>query len=137
MNIIPPLCINTFGCSSHFVANLGALRKWRLERGWDPNNPTRRIIAAEACEHIVVLNKRDLVPEWGTEVKFLLLRYRKASSKRIFSLLEPFRLAMANKFPHQRLLFASWQRPRDIRNLSEILVSMLYLFQFSADGRPC
>lgn len=32
----------------------------------------------------MVLNKRDLVPEWGTEVKFLLLRYRKASSKRIF-----------------------------------------------------
>ncbi|KIK06449.1 hypothetical protein K443DRAFT_674428 [Laccaria amethystina LaAM-08-1] len=81
----------------------GALRKWRLERGWDPNNPTRRIIAAEACEHIVVLNKRDLVPEWGTE---------------------PFRLAMAKKFPHQRLLFASWQRPRDIRNLSEILVNI-------------
>ncbi|KAF8814701.1 P-loop containing nucleoside triphosphate hydrolase protein [Phlegmacium glaucopus] len=81
----------------------GALRKWRLERGWDPNNPTRRIVAVEACEHIVVLNKRDLVPEWG---------------------MEPFRRAMSNKFPHQQLIFASWHRPRDIRNLSEILVNI-------------
>jgi hypothetical protein len=53
-----------------FISGLGALKKWRLERGWDPNNPTRRIVAVEACEHIVVLNKRDLVPEWGMEVKF-------------------------------------------------------------------
>lgn len=34
---------------------------------------------------------------------------------------------MAKKFPDQQMLFASWQRPRDIRNLSEILVSMLLL----------
>ena len=50
------------------ISGLGALKKWRLERGWDPNNPTRRIVAVDACEHIVVLNKRDLVPEWGMEV---------------------------------------------------------------------
>ncbi|KAF8882509.1 P-loop containing nucleoside triphosphate hydrolase protein [Gymnopilus junonius] len=81
----------------------GALNKWRLERGWDPNNPGRRFLAVEACEHIVVLNKRDLVPEWG---------------------LEPFRKAMAKKYPHQQLFFASWQRPRDIRDLSEILVNI-------------
>ncbi|CAA7269952.1 unnamed protein product [Cyclocybe aegerita] len=81
----------------------GALKKWRLERGWDPNHPGRRTIAVEACEHIVVLNKRDFVPEWG---------------------MEPFRKAMAKKFPHQQMLFASWQRPRDIRNLSEILVNI-------------
>ena len=49
-------------------SGLGALKKWRLERGWDPNNPMRRIVAVEACEHIVVLNKRDLVPAWGMEV---------------------------------------------------------------------
>jgi ribosome biogenesis GTPase A len=29
---------------------------------------------------------------------------------------------MASKFPEQQVLFASWQRPRDIRNLSEMLV---------------
>ncbi|TFK41583.1 P-loop containing nucleoside triphosphate hydrolase protein [Crucibulum laeve] len=81
----------------------GALRKWRNERGWDPNHPGRRIMATEACEHIVVLNKRDLVPEWG---------------------MEPFTNAMAKKFPHQRLLFASWQRPKDIRTLSDLLVSI-------------
>ncbi|KAF9467935.1 P-loop containing nucleoside triphosphate hydrolase protein [Collybia nuda] len=81
----------------------GALQKWRIERGWDPNNPTRRIVNTGACERIVVLNKRDLVPEWG---------------------MEPFRNAMAKKFPDQQMLFASWQRPRDIRNLSEILVKI-------------
>ena len=57
---------------------LGALKKWRLERGWDPNNPTRRLMSVEACEHIVVFNKRDLVLEWGIEVQFwnLLLNIR-------------------------------------------------------------
>lgn len=29
-----------------------------------------------ACERIVVLNKRDLVPEWGMEVELLLLILR-------------------------------------------------------------
>ncbi|KAF9480578.1 P-loop containing nucleoside triphosphate hydrolase protein [Pholiota conissans] len=81
----------------------GALRKWRLERGWDPNNPGRRFFAVEACEHIVVLNKRDIVPEWG---------------------LEPFQKAMEKKFPHQRLHFASCQRQKDIRNLSDMLVKI-------------
>ncbi|KAJ7719194.1 P-loop containing nucleoside triphosphate hydrolase protein [Mycena maculata] len=79
----------------------GALQKWRLERGWDPNDATRRVVNSSACERIVVLNKRDLVPEWG---------------------LEPFRKAMSSRFPDQQFLFASWQRPRDIRNLSEMLV---------------
>ncbi|KAF5379070.1 hypothetical protein D9615_005948 [Tricholomella constricta] len=81
----------------------GALQKWRLERGWDPNNTNRRIVNTGACERIIVLNKRDLVPEWG---------------------MEPFRQAMAKKFPDQQMLFASWQRPRDIRNLSELLVNI-------------
>ncbi|KAF5368683.1 hypothetical protein D9757_010220 [Collybiopsis confluens] len=81
----------------------GALRKWRLERGWDANDPTRRIINAGPCERLVVLNKRDLVPEWG---------------------MEPFRLAMAKKCPDQQVLFASWQRPRDIRDLSHTLVDI-------------
>lgn len=81
----------------------GALRKWRMERGWDPNDPTKRNVSVQPCEHIVVLNKRDLVPAWG---------------------MEPFQKAMEKKFPHQRLLFASWHRPRDIRTLNEILVNI-------------
>ncbi|KXN91562.1 Mitochondrial GTPase 1 [Leucoagaricus sp. SymC.cos] len=81
----------------------GALQTWRTERGWDPNTPGRRVLKTQACEHIVVLNKRDLVPEWG---------------------MEPFRRAMFSKFPEQRLFFASWHRPRDIRTLSEMLVSI-------------
>jgi hypothetical protein len=52
-------CLTTFA---------GALRKWRLERGWDPNDPSKRIVSVQACEHIVVFNKRDLVPSWGMEV---------------------------------------------------------------------
>ncbi|KIK52847.1 hypothetical protein GYMLUDRAFT_49693 [Collybiopsis luxurians FD-317 M1] len=85
----------------------GALRKWRLERGWDANDPTRRIVDAGPCERLVVLNKRDLVPEWG---------------------MEPFRLAMARKCPEQQVIFASWQRPRDIRNLSKTLVDVAHKY---------
>ncbi|KAF5369096.1 hypothetical protein D9758_003074 [Tetrapyrgos nigripes] len=81
----------------------GALRKWRLERGWDPNDPGRRIVNAAPCERIVVLNKRDLVPEWG---------------------MEPFRQAMSKKLPGQQIIFASWQKPRDIRYLSKTLVNI-------------
>jgi ribosome biogenesis GTPase A len=80
-----------------------ALRKWRLQRGWDPTDPTRRIVDSRACERIVVFNKRDFVPEWG---------------------LQPFRAAMASRFPGQQILFSSGQRPRDIKSLSDILVSM-------------
>ncbi|KAJ4470601.1 P-loop containing nucleoside triphosphate hydrolase protein [Lentinula edodes] len=80
-----------------------ALRKWRLERGWDANDPTRRIINAGPCERLVVLNKRDLVPEWG---------------------MEPFRLAMTKKCPDQQVIFASWHRPRDIRDLNKTLVDI-------------
>lgn len=81
----------------------GALRQWQLERGWDANQPGRRVLNNSACEHIVVLNKRDLVSEWG---------------------MEPFRRAMANKFPEQRVLFASWHRSRDIRQLGELLANI-------------
>ncbi|KAF8138085.1 P-loop containing nucleoside triphosphate hydrolase protein [Mycena galopus ATCC 62051] len=84
----------------------GALQKWRLERGWDPNDPTRRVINSVACERIVVLNKRDLVPEWG---------------------LEPFRRAMSTRFPDQQFFFASWQRPKDIKHLSEMLLNVLVI----------
>ncbi|KAJ7359266.1 P-loop containing nucleoside triphosphate hydrolase protein [Mycena albidolilacea] len=90
----------------------GALQKWRLERGWDPNNPTRRVIDSVACERIVVLNKRDLVPEWG---------------------LEPFRRAMSTRFPDQQFLFTSWQRPRDIKNLSEILVNIAKKYPYAME----
>ena len=37
---------------------------------------------------------------------------------------------MEQKFPYQRVLFTSWHRPRDIRNLSEILVSRLMFLLF-------
>ncbi|KAJ3980903.1 P-loop containing nucleoside triphosphate hydrolase protein [Lentinula detonsa] len=81
----------------------GALRKWRLERGWDANDPTRRVINAAPCERLVVFNKRDLVPEWG---------------------MEPFRLAMTRKCPGQQFIFASWHKPRDIRDLNRTLVNI-------------
>ncbi|KAF8234985.1 P-loop containing nucleoside triphosphate hydrolase protein [Tricholoma matsutake] len=90
----------------------GALHKWRTERGWDPSNPNRRIVVTGACEHIVVLNKRDLVPEWG---------------------MEPFRNAMARKLPGQRTFFASWQRPQDIRDLSTMLVNIAKQYPHSME----
>ncbi|KAK7039493.1 mitochondrial GTPase 1 [Favolaschia claudopus] len=90
----------------------GALRKWRLERGWDPNEPTRRIINSTACERIVVFNKRDLVPEWG---------------------LEPFRNAMSKRFPDQQFFFASWQRPRDIKTLNEMLVNIAEKYPYAME----
>ncbi|KAJ7512698.1 P-loop containing nucleoside triphosphate hydrolase protein [Mycena galericulata] len=90
----------------------GALQKWRLERGWAPNDATRRVVNSSACERIVVLNKRDLVPEWG---------------------LEPFRKAVSSRFPDQQFLFASWQRPRDIRNLSEMLVNIAKKYPYAME----
>ncbi|KAF9219523.1 hypothetical protein BS17DRAFT_804390 [Gyrodon lividus] len=92
----------------------GAIRKWRAERGRGPT-----VIAPSSplgtggdavpgyggmiCERIVVLNKRDLVPEWGVE---------------------PFRRAMASRFPDQIVHFASCNKPRDIKTLSELLVNI-------------
>ncbi|KAJ7100248.1 P-loop containing nucleoside triphosphate hydrolase protein [Mycena belliarum] len=90
----------------------GALQKWRLERGWDPNDAGRRIVDSSACERIVVLNKRDLVPEWG---------------------LEPFCKAMSSRFPDQQTLFASWQRPRDIRDLSDMLVNIAKKYPYAME----
>ncbi|KDQ58444.1 hypothetical protein JAAARDRAFT_129128 [Jaapia argillacea MUCL 33604] len=94
----------------------GALEKWRLDRGRIPMAHRRFLSPHQtsspsspgsagptACEHVVVFNKRDLVPEWG---------------------LEPFRQAMASKFPEQQFFFASWHRPRDIKALNELLVSI-------------
>lgn len=55
------------------------------------------------CERIIVLNKRDLVPEWG---------------------MEPFRRAMASRFPEQIIHFASCNRREDIKSLSALLVNI-------------
>jgi hypothetical protein len=67
-----------------------------------------------------VLNKRDFVPEWGVEV----IHYIIYSPCRLMSLkMQPFRRAMKAKFPDQAVHFASCNKPRDIRSLSEMLVS--------------
>ena len=61
---------------SHADENLpGALRKWRTERlslagsAADPTDPSLVNGTRIACERIVVFSKRDLVPEWGIEVR--------------------------------------------------------------------
>lgn len=41
--------------------------------------------------------------------------------------LQPFKKAMQSKFPGQRVMFASWQKSKDIMDLNKTLVSM-YLF---------
>lgn len=53
----------------------GALRKWRAERmslagsAADLIDPSPVNGTRIACERIVVFSKRDLVPEWGIEVR--------------------------------------------------------------------
>ncbi|XP_006463477.1 hypothetical protein AGABI2DRAFT_74137 [Agaricus bisporus var. bisporus H97] len=79
------------------------LRAWKTERGWDPQTPGQRNFKSLACEHIVVLNKRDLVPEWG---------------------LKPFHRAMETKFPEQRLVFSSMHKRRDVHALIQMLVNI-------------
>ncbi|KAG1736080.1 P-loop containing nucleoside triphosphate hydrolase protein [Suillus paluster] len=91
----------------------GAINKWRAERGhhstqfppFSPLTPANSSLGygGPICERIVVLNKRDFVPEWGVE---------------------PFRRAMKAKFPDQTVHFASCNKPRDIKSLSEMLVSI-------------
>ncbi|KAH9947550.1 P-loop containing nucleoside triphosphate hydrolase protein [Amylocystis lapponica] len=90
----------------------GALQKWRSERGGNKADsgsvaamptPFPSASFGPVCERIVVFNKRDLVPQWG---------------------IEPFQKAMAAKYPDQRVFFASWNRPRDIKMLNDMLVNI-------------
>ncbi|KAK1232467.1 Mitochondrial GTPase 1 [Marasmius sp. AFHP31] len=110
----------------------GALRKWRTERGYDPQNPARRLFDAGVCERLVVLNKRDLVPEWGMEVGRYPLRFTSTLDAH-YPLAKPFRKAMATKFPDQEVIFASWHRPRDIRDLSDRLVNIAKRHPYSTE----
>ncbi|KAG6332110.1 hypothetical protein ID866_6978 [Astraeus odoratus] len=90
------------------------IRKWRAERGkgTSPSQTQDRSVGGSppasehggmTCERIVVLNKRDLVPDWG---------------------MEPFRRAMAARFPEQIIHFASCNRREDIKSLSTLLVNI-------------
>ncbi|CAK5274765.1 unnamed protein product [Mycena citricolor] len=88
------------------------LKRWRLERGWDPQDPTRRIADSVGCERIVVFSKRDLVPDWG---------------------MEPFRRAMQSRFPDQKFMFASFNRGRDIRKLSDTLVEIAKRYPYAME----
>ncbi|KAA1472094.1 P-loop containing nucleoside triphosphate hydrolase protein [Dentipellis sp. KUC8613] len=83
----------------------GALQRWRTERVRlsEQASATAPQAAPRVCERVVVFSKRDLVPEWG---------------------LQPFCDAMAAKFPDQRVLFASWNKPRDLKLLRNLLVSI-------------
>ncbi|KAI0760129.1 P-loop containing nucleoside triphosphate hydrolase protein [Fomes fomentarius] len=87
----------------------GALRKWRRERGVGPSSGYSLDGSAAGssngtvCERVVVFSKRDLVPEWG---------------------IKPFQRAMVAKYPDQKTFFASWNRTRDIKALSELLVNI-------------
>ncbi|KAI0739081.1 P-loop containing nucleoside triphosphate hydrolase protein [Daedaleopsis nitida] len=85
------------------------LQKWRRERsastlsGSSEHEPSGGINYGPVCERVVVFSKRDLVPEWG---------------------IKPFQRAMAVKYPDQKTFFASWNRGRDIRAVSELLVNL-------------
>ncbi|KAI0312165.1 P-loop containing nucleoside triphosphate hydrolase protein [Amylostereum chailletii] len=83
----------------------GALQRWRADRVRLSEQAALAspYATARVCERIVVFNKRDLVPRWG---------------------LEPFCKAMNEKFPEQRVLFASWNKAQDIKTLSSMLVNI-------------
>ncbi|KII87590.1 hypothetical protein PLICRDRAFT_640798 [Plicaturopsis crispa FD-325 SS-3] len=99
----------------------GALQKWKVDRGRAPSTPTwihpnptppSQADHSTVCERVVVFNKRDLVPAWG---------------------IEPFTKAMSNKFPDQRVFFASWNIRRDLKALSDLLVSLAKLHPDAAE----
>ncbi|KAI0298667.1 P-loop containing nucleoside triphosphate hydrolase protein [Multifurca ochricompacta] len=83
----------------------GALNRWRSERlGLSEHAAISSPHAgARVCERVVAFSKRDLVPEWG---------------------IEPFQKAMETKFPQQRTMFVSWNRPKDLKTLSSLLVNI-------------
>ena len=64
---------------TNYLIWAGAIRKWRAERGRDallttplsatPTSATIPGYGSTICERIVVLNKHDLVSEWGVEVR--------------------------------------------------------------------
>ncbi|TDL22835.1 P-loop containing nucleoside triphosphate hydrolase protein [Rickenella mellea] len=88
-----------------------AMRKWRFDR--QRFSDSFQIALRErapspgyfspVCKRIVVMTKRDLVPDWG---------------------IEPFRRAMANVLPDQELVFASWKNPKDIKHLHKMIVNI-------------
>ncbi|THH04648.1 hypothetical protein EW145_g5365 [Phellinidium pouzarii] len=93
----------------------GLLQKWRYERQKLAEafavpgqrsfasgvGPSLRGHSSLVCERIVVMNKRDLVPEWG---------------------IEPYRKAMASRLSDQRVIFASRNEPKDVKSLLETVV---------------
>ncbi|KAH8101184.1 hypothetical protein BXZ70DRAFT_114617 [Cristinia sonorae] len=89
----------------------GALLKWQRERGNVPCGVLDEMKTpvddtqpfAPLCERIIVFNKRDLVPSWG---------------------IEPFRKALAAKYPGQTVFFSSTDRPKDVRELSKLIVNI-------------
>jgi mitochondrial GTPase 1 len=104
-------------------SHLGALNRWRTERVRLSEHAAASSSHASArvAERIVVFNKRDLVPEWGIAVMILLAPQSfLISSPRA----QPFQKAMAAKFPEQRTIFVSWNRPKDLKAISGLLVSM-------------
>ncbi|KAH8829038.1 P-loop containing nucleoside triphosphate hydrolase protein [Flagelloscypha sp. PMI_526] len=79
------------------------LKKWKRERGWIMNENPHRPIDTGPCEHIVLLNKKDLVPEWG---------------------IQPFKKAMQAKFPAQKTSFVSWKDPQAVKDVVRDLVAI-------------
>ncbi|KAH9962846.1 P-loop containing nucleoside triphosphate hydrolase protein [Russula dissimulans] len=83
----------------------GALSRWRAERVHLSNHAaaSSALARVRVCERVVVFSKSDLVSEWG---------------------IEPFRRAMAAKFPEQKTIFVSCNRSKDLRTLSGLLVNI-------------
>ena len=59
------------GSDALIFVSIEALRRWKIDRGRDPFTTLPKFDTGMACEHYVVLNKRDLMPAWGVEVQSL------------------------------------------------------------------
>ncbi|KAL1745497.1 P-loop containing nucleoside triphosphate hydrolase protein [Schizophyllum fasciatum] len=80
-----------------------ALRRWKIDRGRDPFTTLPRFDAGMACEHYVVLNKRDLMPAWGVE---------------------PLRAALKKLAPFRPTYFTSTSTREELKELRQSLVNV-------------
>lgn len=79
------------------------LRRWKIDRGRDPLTTLPRFDTGMACEHYVVLNKRDLMPSWGVE---------------------PLRHALRNLAPFRPTFFTSTSTMSEVKELRNALVNV-------------
>lgn len=79
------LCLPSLPALHHVNKSTEPLINWQRSRGrfLVPMQAERRKLIGDGvgqlvCEHIVIYNKRDLVPEWGVEVTISTYKQRQS-----------------------------------------------------------